>query len=302
MKVGLVMPIAFDEGLGAPRPYAEIRDLARAAEAAGFDSIWVFDHLLYRFDGETKGIWEAWSTLCGLAEATERVELGTLVLCTAFRNPALQAKMAVTIDEISEGRLILGLGCGWHEPEFEAFGFPFDHRVDRFEEALQIIMPLLRDGAVDFQGHYQRATNGALVPRGPRPSGIPVLIAAKGPRMLRLAAEHADAWNTAWFGNPSELVASRRADLAAAMSEVGRAPGSVLETVGMRVAFPDVVGAAPPDGESDPQRVLIGSTTEIAAALVAYDGLGIDHLICWLEPATPETVQRMAEALRAYRD
>ncbi len=115
---------------------------------------------------------------------------------TKFRNPAILAKMAATLDAISGGRLILGLGAGWHAPEFEAFGIPFDHRVDRFEEALQIIVPLLHTGQVDFQGRYYRTPNCELRPRGPRASGPQILIGAAGPRMLRLAARYADAWNT----------------------------------------------------------------------------------------------------------
>src|SRR4051812_12310629 len=145
MRVGVIMPIAEGDATGAPS-YAAIRALARQAEAAGFDSIWVYDHLLFRFPEQpTGGIWEAWTLLAALAEATERVELGTIVLCVPFRNPAVLAKMADTLEEISGGRLILGLGAGWHQPEFDAFGIPFDHKVDRFEEALQIITSLLRE-------------------------------------------------------------------------------------------------------------------------------------------------------------
>jgi alkanesulfonate monooxygenase SsuD/methylene tetrahydromethanopterin reductase-like flavin-dependent oxidoreductase (luciferase family) len=130
MKIGVVLPITEDEPSGQPPGYAEIRALALQAEAAGFDSLWIIDHLLFRFpDKPTPGVWEGWTLLAALAEATKRVELGSLVLCTAFRNPALLAKMAATVDEISGGRLILGVGAGWHQPEFDAFGLPFDHRV-----------------------------------------------------------------------------------------------------------------------------------------------------------------------------
>src|SRR3954453_8353745 len=147
MRGGVVMPIAGGDALDRAPSYADIRALARQAEAAGFDSIWVYDHLLFRFPEQpTGGIWEAWTLLAALAEATERVELGTIVLCVPFRNPAVLAKMADTLEEISGGRLILGLGAGWHQPEFDAFGIPFAHKVDRFEEALQIIAPLLREG------------------------------------------------------------------------------------------------------------------------------------------------------------
>ena len=163
MKVGLILPMSDDDGGGAPS-WPQIRDLARQAEAGGADSVWVYDHLLLRLDGATRGIHEAWTLLSAIAVATERVELGTIVLATSFRSPAVLAKMATTLDAISDGRLILGLGCGWHEPEYTAFGFPFDHRVDRFEESLRIIGPLVREGAVTFVGDYHRAEDCAILP------------------------------------------------------------------------------------------------------------------------------------------
>ncbi len=216
MKIGFVVPMGEDPALGQPAPYRRLRDLALRAEGAGLDSVWVYDHLLYRFpDHPPAGIWECWSVLTGLAEATERVELGTIVLAAPWRNPALLAKMAITVDEISEGRLILGLGAGWHEPEFDAFGYPFDHRVGRFEEAMQVIGPLLREGKADFRGKYVSAPDCEMRPPSTRPGGIPILIASRGPRMLRLTAEHADLWNTAWFG-PVEASAASRAEFDAA--------------------------------------------------------------------------------------
>ncbi|HEX9371267.1 MAG TPA: LLM class flavin-dependent oxidoreductase [Roseiflexaceae bacterium] len=162
MKIGVVMPIAEDDERRATPGYAEIRGIALQCEAAAFDSIWVFDHLLFRFpDQPTAGIWEIWTILSALSEATARVQLGTLVMCVPFRNPALLAKMAGTLDEVSGGRLILGLGAGWHKPEFDAFGAPFDHRVERFEEALRIIVPLLRERRVDFS-HLLPDKSGSL--------------------------------------------------------------------------------------------------------------------------------------------
>ncbi|MDQ3871922.1 MAG: LLM class flavin-dependent oxidoreductase, partial [Chloroflexota bacterium] len=161
--------------------WSELIEMARLAEAVGFDSLWVGDHLLYRRAGErVKGPWEAWSVLAAVAAATNRVELGPLVACTAFHNPAMLAKKAATIDEISGGRLILGLGAGWNEVEFGAYGFPFDHRVSRFEEAFTIIRMLLRDGAVDFRGEYFQVRDCELVPRGPRPHGPPLMVGSEG--------------------------------------------------------------------------------------------------------------------------
>src|SRR5579871_6689385 len=157
-------------------PYPEIRDLARQAESAGLDSIWVYDHLLYRVDGQTTGIHEGWTVLAALAEATQRVELGTLVVCTGFRNPALLAKMAATLDNVSDGRLILGLGAGWHDPEYDAFGYPTDHKVSRFEEALTLISELIRTGRADMDGRWTTARDAVLVP--PARPDIPILVAA----------------------------------------------------------------------------------------------------------------------------
>jgi probable F420-dependent oxidoreductase len=277
--------------------YSAIRSYARRAEALGFDSIWLFDHLLFRRPNtdHTAGIWECWTLLTALAEATERVELGTVVLCVPFRNPALLAKMAVTLDEVSGGRLILGLGAGWHQPEFDAFGFPFDHLASRFEEALQIIGPLLRDGKVDFQGTYASASNCEITPHGPRPSGPPILVASFGPRMLRLTAQHADLWNTAWLGSVDGL-AEPRAALEAACGEAGRDPQSIQVTAGVTVSFPEDANQAPPL-----EKALSGAPEAIAAELRRYEQAGVSHLICSIEQRTPEALEKLGEALSVYR-
>jgi probable F420-dependent oxidoreductase len=295
MKIGVVLPIA--EENGSVPGYATIRGYARRAEELGFDSIWVFDHLLFRWpeDPDTHGIWECWTVLTALAEATSRVELGTIVLCLPFRNPALLAKMAVTLDEVSGGRLILGLGAGWHQPEFDAFGYPFDHLASRFEEGLKIIAPLLREGQVDFSGEYYAAPNCAIVPRGPRPSGPPIMVASFGPRMLRLTAEHADMWNTAWFGTVDK-VAERRAGLEAACAEVGRDPATVQVTVGATVFFPEEGQEAGP-----PEKVLSGSPEQIARELRRYDEAGVSHLICGVSPRTEAALEQLGAAVRLYR-
>ena len=152
--------------------WPELRAIARTAEQAGFDSIWFGDHLLYRYEsGETRGPWEAWTTLAGLAEATERVAIGPLVAATAFHHPFMLAKQAATVDEISGGRLVLGLGAGWNPVEFAALGAPFDHRISRFEEAFTIVRTLLRDGYIDFEGEFFTARDAELLPRPARPGG-----------------------------------------------------------------------------------------------------------------------------------
>lgn len=306
MKVGVIVPIGEEDELGQPPPYAQVREMALQAEAAGFDSVWMPDHFLFRLpDQATFGVWECWSILTGLAEATERIELGTLVMCLPFRNPALLAKMAITTDEISNGRLILGLGAGWHQPEFDAFGVPFEHLADQFEEGIRIISPLLREGNVDFHGKYFSAPDCEMRPRGPRPGGPPVLIAARSPRMLRLTAQYADQWNWAWSGRPT-LFLEKYAELVQACQAVDRDPATIGITVGLNIVYFEHLTRAEvermPESRSDPDKSLWGTPEEIAASLLAYTELGVDHLICNLTPATPATFAELAEALRLVRD
>src|SRR5436190_5892001 len=182
LRVGIQMPEVEREVR-----WPEYVAMARRAEEVGFDSLWLGDHLLYRLaDGSSRGPWEVWTMLAGIAAATSRIRLGPLVASTAFHAPAMLAKLAATVDEISGGRLILGLGAGWNETEFAAFGFPFDHRIDRFEEAFTIIRTLLQDGAIDFDGRYFQAREAELLPRPHTPGGPSLMVGSIGPRMLRI--------------------------------------------------------------------------------------------------------------------
>ena len=217
------------------------------------------------------GTWECWSLLAALAAATTRIGLGSLVSCTAFRNPALLAKMAVTVDEVSGGRLTLGLGAGSRPVEFVAFGYPTDDAIGRFEEALTIIGGLLRHGHVDFVGRHYQARECELRPRGPRPSGPPILIGSRSPRMDRLAACHADGWTPAW-PNRAQALAPRIADIDAACRKVGRDPASLDRSVGVMVDLPDAVGHGS-TASVGPTAVRVGG--EIAAELRACADLGI---------------------------
>ena len=300
MQVGIVLPIGQEDGMIAAPAYGEVRAVAIEAETVGLDSVWVYDHLLFRFDGETTGIHECWTVLSAIAEATSRVRLGTIVMATSFRNPALLAKMAATLDHISDGRLILGLGCGWHDPEYEAFGYPTDHKVGRFEESLAVILGLIRDGGADLDGRWVQATDAVLIP--PARREMPILIAAKRPRMLELTARHADAWNAAWFGLPDERLATLRGDLAAACDRVGRDPSTIGITVGVNVRYDDLLR---PSGafESQPSTAaaLTGTTAEIAAGIAAHAAAGTSHLIVALEPTIPESVRRLREAVDVAR-
>ena len=302
MKVGVVMPIGPVDGTGVVPPWSATRDAALATEEAGFDSAWVYDHLLFRMgSGPTEGIHECWTVLSALAALTSRVELGILVLAMPFRSPGMLAKMAATAEEVSGGRLILGVGCGWHEPEFSAFGFPFDHRVSRFEEALSVLVPALREGRASFSGRYHSVRDLEILPRYTRPDGrpTPLLIAGRGERMLRLVVQHADAWNTAWLG-PATQLPPRLAGLHAALDAAGRDPFSLEITVGLNVVLPEFADAEhPPLPITD--STLTGSPSALADALHAYEELGVGHLQVALEPTIPPAIHYLGEALSLLR-
>jgi probable F420-dependent oxidoreductase len=281
--------------------WPELRDMARVAEQVGFDSIWVGDHLLFRDPGlAPRGPWEAWSVLAALAAVTERVSLGPLVASIGFHNPAMIAKKAATIDEISGGRLILGLGAGWNEVEYRAFGFSFDHRVDRFEEALAIIRGLLREGEVDFAGRYYQARDCVLLPKPARPNVPPIMIGTKGPRMIRLAAAHADAWNAwfTWFGNRPEGLAALREKVDAACASVGRDPATLERSVAILVQVDqgEVDRRGGPTESAPPLR---GTAEQLADAIRAFGSEGISHVQLVLQPITAESIERLGAVLEA---
>ena len=303
MKIGVVLPHGEGDATDGDEQartlgWRDLRAWARQAEALGLDSLWVFDHLLSREPGEPDaGLHEAWTVLTATAAATERVALGALVMCTSFRNPALLAKMATTLDEISAGRLILGLGCGWHDPEYEAFGYPIDHKVGRFEEALEVIRPLLRGETVTFEGRWVQAREARLLPV-PTRLDIPILIAAKRPRMLGLTVRHAEAWNAAWFAGPDdERFVTRVADIRAACVEAGRDPATLELTVGIEVR-----PAGRPDRPDDrPAAVFVGSEAELADRLAEWHDVGIGHVIAYLSPSTPDVLEWFGRGVARYR-
>ena len=219
MGIGVILPIAEDSAFGDETPhFADILAMTRVAEDVGFDAVWIIDHFLFRAparrasspgarDADDRGVWECFTTMAGLASATERIQIGSLVACTGFRNPGLVAKMTETIDDISGGRVILGLGAGWHEPEYDAFGYPFDHRVSRFEEA----MAHHRSRCCVTDTPTSRASSSRPTTRSTAradraPPGRRSWSAAAGQRMLRIIARYADAWNTVWHGDPDAIV------------------------------------------------------------------------------------------------
>jgi probable F420-dependent oxidoreductase len=303
MKIGGAVRLAEDldannRGDGRVPSYAEIRDVALRMEDAGVDVIWLADHLLYRRENmPTMGIWECWTTLSALAEATQRIELGTSTICSTSRNPAVLAKMAATLDEVSGGRFILGIGAGWNEPEYRAFGLPFDRRVDRFEEALHIIVPLLRDGRVDFAGRYYSARDCELAPRDPRPGGPPILIGAGGPRMLRIAARFADVWNPTEYLSSVARFEELRADFDAARAEVGEQATKVQTSALLKLGWSDL-GEFPGFFEG---TCVTGSADDIAETLHAFEHAGVAHVLCQYHPNTPAALDRFIDAVRVYR-
>ena len=304
IKVGLDLPTSERMGLR----WSEFRDVAMLAEDVGFDSIWIDDHLLYQERGaaEPSGNWESWSMLSAVAACTKTVELGNLVVCMGFRNPALLAKMADTVDEISGGRLILGVGMGYHEVEYRAFGFPYDHRYGRFAEAIQIVTALLKTGEVDFDGQYYQARECVLKPRGPRPAGPPIMVGTKGPKMLRLTARYADIWNVYWTStnNSPDGVPPLRERVDAACAEVGRDPTTLQRSVSVLIAESD---ANPwwnklPTGHSyKPLVPLIGEPAEIAEELSAYRREGITQVQVSIDGISTSAIERFAPALELIR-
>ena len=296
LKVGIQLPEVEREVR-----WPELLDMIRAIEDLGFDSIWLGEHLLYRWrDREPRGPWEAWTMMAAVATATSRVEFGPLVACTNFHNPALLAKQAATIDEISGGRLVLGLGAGWNETEFRAYGYPYDHRIDRFGEAFTIIRTLLRVGAIDFDGRWYQARDCELLPRGPRPGGPPLMIGSNGPRMLRMTLPYVDAWNSGFsdIGNRPDGVQALRDRVDDACRDVGRDPADVERTVAVLVRLRGGAGRVSGDYAENQAPPVEGSPAEIAETLRGFAREGIAHVQLVLDPITVESIRAVEPVLR----
>lgn len=293
MKVGVQLP-EWERPVG----WDETSRMARLIEDCGFDSIWVGDHLLYREEGgEAVGPWECWSILAAVAAITTRVELGPLVAATSFHSPAMIAKKAATVDEISGGRLILGLGAGWNRAEYAGFGFPFDNRVSRFEEAFDIIRRLLTGEEVSLRGRYYQLERSTVTPLGPQGGAIPLLVGSNGPRMLEITLPYVAAWNT-WFTDIDNRAANlpRLLDLVDRSCEaVERDPIEVDRTVALMMQFSDEVAL---ERSSNPLR---GTPAELAAELHACAELGISHVQLVLDPITIGSIEAAAAVLDEFR-
>ncbi len=290
MKVGIVLRTTEGGPQGETPTFHTITEMAQAAERAGLDSIWLPDHLLFRASSRGEVFWEVLTMLSALAAITTRITLGTIVVSTSFRPPALVAKIADTLDAVSEGRLILGLGAGWYQPEYEAFGYPFDHLASRFEEALRIIAPLLREGHADFQGQYYQVRDCVLRPRGPSRHGPPLMIAGRRPRMLQLAARYADAWNNAWHIEPTAMRAGYE-EFKQACALVGRDSATVEVTLGTMVNLHSA-------GDTN---AISGPPDAIARRLGSFAQEGVAHAIVMLDPLTDESIEQFGQIVELAR-
>ncbi len=305
LKVGLYLPIRESRGSGhhadVTRRWSELLAMVQLAEEIGFNSVWVPDHLLLRMscqDVSSLGTWESWSLVAALAATTTRMELGTLVTCAPFRNPGLIAKIAVTVDELNGGRFTLGLGAGYHEPEFRAFGFSYPDRASQFEESLAVIASLLRTGNTTFSGRHFEMEGCELRPRGPRPEGLPIMIATSNPagiakpRMHRLLVEYADLWNgwLAFWRSWPDAVRPLRELIDRECITRGRDPATLRRTVTILAAFPELDPMPMHSGEEP----LIGPPELMAEALFGFAREGIEHVQVQINPGNLAGIRAMA--------
>ncbi len=295
-EIGLFLNIGEQMMGGSTAGWDDIKAMALLAEEVGFRSIWLPDHLLFRMEpGNPEGFRESMSILSALAAVTSTVELGAAVNCTSFRNPALFAKMVETIDEISGGRMVVGLGAGYHDPEYLAFGYPIDYRYSRFVEAFDIITGLLRSGSVNLDGTFYSANHCLLTPRGPRPQGPRIMVGTTGYKMLELTAQHADEWN-GWLAthgnNPADVVPMREL-VDAACERVGRDPATLERSVGLLASATGVKKAH----VSRLGPVLTGSNDELVEVFHQFGEEGIDRIQLWAYPNTMAGIEAFGGVL-----
>lgn len=278
--------------------WPEVRRMVELIEATGFDSVWVGDHYLYRRDGEARGPWEAWTLLSAIAAVTERVTIAPFVASLTFHNPATIAKFASTVDEVSGGRLLLGVGAGWNEVEYRAMGFPFERRVDRFEEGFDIVRRLLAGETVSIDGEFTTLDRCVLHPPSARRSPVPLMVGSTGPRMLDITVPHVDGWN-AWFsqyGNDPARVDHVLRPLHEACERAGRDPSTLERSVALLLDLGSTGergGGLP--GIGGPPAAQADAVLQLAAA-------GIDHVQLVLDPITERSIESAAEVLAAVRE
>jgi alkanesulfonate monooxygenase SsuD/methylene tetrahydromethanopterin reductase-like flavin-dependent oxidoreductase (luciferase family) len=285
MKIGMTLPQRRDDGKGTP--WEDLRELALLAEAGGVESLWVADHFFYRDESTEIGLHEAFTVLTAVAAVTQKVSIGPLVACTSFRSTGMLAKIAATLDAVSGGRLILGLGCGWHEAEYQAFGYPFDHRVGRFEEVVSAVRPLLHGERVSVRGRWTELDDAVILPKPEHL--VPLLIASNGSRMLDITARLADAWQAAWFGRVNAQFRSERAALLEACEAAGRS--TPIEVF---------VGVDINDDEGEEARLPCDAAA-IAEALAGWADEGVDHVQLRVHPGTKARFATAIEGIQGFR-
>jgi len=295
-EIGVVLPLMQFGPDRTTARWSEIRDLALRAEEIGFDTIWTPDELLWRMDeGAPRGVWDGISMAGAVAATTSRAKVGTWVLSALHRNPGIIAKTAETLDEISGGRFVFGLGAGHEWPgQARYFGLSEDHIFDRFDEALQVIIPLLRGGHAEFEGTYHAARDLLHAPVGPRPNLIPILIGGNGPKGRRHAVRHADIYSCFVEERAHvDEVAPHLASLDAICAEIGRDPASIGRSVGVSVRPLETAG----------QRadVISGSADEIADAFRSFREAGFTQIELMVGPGTMDALEALAPVVEQLK-
>lgn len=295
-ELGVVIPILESGPERLVPTGADVLEQARHAEQLGFDTVWLPDELLWQVEGERpRGAWDGISMAGAVAAVTTRAKVGTWVMSALHRNPGIIAKTAETLDEISGGRFVFGLGAGHAEPgQAHAFGLPETEVWTRFEEALRIIVPLLREGRADFEGRLHAAHDLVQAPRGPRPGGIPIMLGGNGPKGRRLAVEHADIYScyVASRATPEE-VGPHIESLEAICEEMGRDPASIGRSVGVYAHPLEPAGMRP--------SRLSGSAEEITDGIRAFRDAGYTQVELMYAPPTMAALDALAPVVDAIR-
>jgi alkanesulfonate monooxygenase SsuD/methylene tetrahydromethanopterin reductase-like flavin-dependent oxidoreductase (luciferase family) len=300
LEIGLVLPLLEAPPTGDKPSWDTITNMAQTAEELGFDTVWVADELLWRVPDWSgpRGWWECVAMAGAVAATTSTIGVGTWVLSALHRKPGLTVKIAETLDEISGGRFLFGLGAGHSGNQGATFGYPADRTVSRYEEALAIIVPALRGEIVSRDGDYHRVSELDIRPRGPRPGQIPLMLGAHGPRTMRLAARHADIWSA--FATESSLPdwfepMLRR--LEEACAAVDRDPQTLGRSVGVFVEPGDADGT-----QSAGLGVPIsGSPAEIAGTISRFADIGVTRVELMLWPNTEESLAAVALVMELLR-
>jgi len=295
---GLVLPLLEQPVDGSTPRWSEIAALASRAEAIGLDTVWTADEIVWRFPewAGPRGWWECLAITGAVAASTSSIQVGTWVLSALHRNPGMIASAAETLDEISGGRFVLGLGAGHGGGGASEFGYPAGQTVSRYAESLEIVVPMLRGETVTFEGEFHRAQGAEVLPHGPRPGQVPLMLGGHAPRTMTLAATHADIWSA--FATTSSLpsaFAPLTRQLDQICESIGRDPASIGRSIGVFVEPGDAKVA-----ESIGFGVgITGSSDQIIESLAGFASVGVTRVEIVPYPNTMETLERLAPVLSA---